>query len=245
MSKIAIFYHIFREDVFSAVQISEQMEALRQSGLYDKASHIFLSAVGRGQSIQWLKRDYPKCDISETTENKFELTTLEKLLSFASHNPDTEILYMHTKGITKLKNPAVRDWRELMEYYCLYKHELCLELLKDHSVVGVNLLPTPMPHFSGNFWWTKASHINTLPCLLDGKLSTLDLRMSAEFWVCSTEKSSLVSVHQSMVNHYTTRYPEDNYKTLDDKESISRAYQDISTNFTRNGAVPPNPPKYA
>jgi hypothetical protein len=58
-----------------------------------------------------------------------------------------------------------------------------------------------MPHFSGNFWWSKGSHIKKLqPLENDVKY------LSPEMWICGT-RGKYFCLHESGVNHYEEEYP--------------------------------------
>ena len=76
---------------------------------------------------------------------RFEVPTLRavhylsKLLGVlrGKANSDTNIMYLHTKGISYLAEPPqVRDWRALMTYFVVERHALCLGLLDAPDVRG-------------------------------------------------------------------------------------------------------------
>ena len=57
------------------------------------------------------------------------------------------------------------DWVEYLEFFILHNYKTCLEKLDEYDVVGTEYLGPPNhrnPHMSGNFWWTKSSHIKNL-----------------------------------------------------------------------------------
>ena len=97
----------------------------------------------------------------------------------------------------------VKDWVDYMIYYNIIKWITCLEELKDCDVVGVNLQKYPW-HFSGNFWWSKSSHIKTLGVISDRSYN------GPEFYITS-KSGTYVSLFNSNVNHYHEGYPYELY----------------------------------
>jgi hypothetical protein len=95
-----------------------------------------------------------------------ELWTL-KMIQEHSKNFDheTPILYIHTKGATK---PTIEreQWREYMELELIDNYKFHLDILtKGFSTSGVLM---GIPYWSssiygGNFWWTTAGYIKSLP----------------------------------------------------------------------------------
>jgi len=158
---------------------------------------------------------------------EFEFSTLNKLKKIASEcNDKTNILYVHTKGVTAGQNLCISDWREYMLYFNLSKGSECLQLLKEYDAVGVDLVDSPVKHFSGNIWWSKSSHINKLP--FPQELPTIiSERHKGEFWICSVQQGKYKSLHNSNIDVYSRhlhRYLPINYKHM--KTSINYILHD-------------------
>ena len=101
-------------------------------------------------------------DIS-TEDTSYERFTILKINQFL--NPQDFFLYIHTKGITRSgsEKQCSEDWRHFMEYYLIYKYEMCIgKLIQGYHTVGANLQYEPSPHYSGNFWWCKAEYFLSL-----------------------------------------------------------------------------------
>ena len=122
--------------------------------------------------------------------------------------PEDKILYIHTKGITKPDSKPVKDWRDLMEYFCIKKSIDCIKLLNFHMVVGCKFQGYPKPHFSGNFWWCRGDYYLTLSDEID------DDYFAPEFYICSklTNIRQIYSFHNTDVQLYCERYPLSKYK---------------------------------
>lgn len=99
-----------------------------------------------------------------------ELWTLKTLQNDCKLMDDkTNILYIHTKGATK---PTIerQQWREYMEKELIDNYKFHIDILsKGFSSSGV-LMGIPFwssTIYGGNFWWTTAEYIKTLPEDLD------------------------------------------------------------------------------
>jgi GR25 family glycosyltransferase involved in LPS biosynthesis len=142
--------------------------------------------------------------------NLYEIPTINILHSFCVRNPESKILYLHTKGVSYQTVPQpVADWRNMMLYFLLDHN--CIKLLENYDIVGCNYLENPHPHFSGNFWWTRASYVVKL------KPIETTIKHDAEWWIFSDNESnpSYYSLHNSNINHYHELYPLERYKEVD------------------------------
>ncbi len=198
------WYEIFNQFIFK----------IKNSGLYSKVSQIRCSVLGDIRHHKHLFDD-PKISILfhsydvQLREKKTINLLYKDILSMKN---EAYILYLHTKGITNpqgdLKN-NVNDWINYMCYFNIYQHETCLHLLSMYNGVGVNLFEDPSQfipyHYSGNFWWSKASNIRKLDYILD------NLYNSPEFWITRSE-GPFVSLWNSNTHHYNDPYPSNLYE---------------------------------
>jgi hypothetical protein len=101
----------------------------------------------------------------------YEFPTLEKMASDASEmNDDDQILYMHLKNASKpsLINKKC-EWTQSMLNCVVHSHETCRQKLAHHNSVGTRFSEAykvknkVARNYSGNFWWTTASHVKNLP----------------------------------------------------------------------------------
>jgi hypothetical protein len=147
--------------------------------------------------------------------------TLWWVRDYAKDNPDDYILFFHTKGITHFTQ-ATEDWRKYMEYFVIEGWKDCIiKLDEGYDACGVLWnKDTPLgyyPHFSGAFYWVKASYINTL----DHSLIDSEWRYGMEFWIGSNPDAKIYEFHNSGYNstdrlinrkgHYDIPYPRQNY----------------------------------
>lgn len=148
--------------------------------------------------------------------------TLRWVRDYAKENPDDYILFFHTKGITHFTQ-ATEDWRRYMEYFVIERWRDCVKKLDEgYDTCGVLWnTDTPLgvhPHFSGAFYWVKASYINTL----DHNYITSKDRYDMEFWIGSNPNVKVFEFHNSGYNtkerllngqgHYDIPYPRERYE---------------------------------
>lgn len=215
MSRIAVFYHVYQHDGWLNL-FREQQSKLMFSRLGWKADLVHIGING-SEPLTIPLANF-KIRKNPNPQNE-ETDTLKSLLSYAEENPDSKILYLHTKGVTH-NTPEVQDWRMMMEYFCVERWEDCVALLDEHDAVGCNFQDHCyygyFPHFSGNFWWANASHIQSL----DHSYLDSDFRHHREFWIGSNG-GDLYEIHNSgLENHNFERYPEERYRKENLEQSI-------------------------
>ena len=185
-------------DVFSSL-----LGRIKQSGLYDAVDEIRLGILG---DINLVVAD-PKLKIRGKSKDLLEYETFTlNLLRNDSLFEDFEVLYLHTKGVRKPGNLTnIGSWTNYLSHFNIDRWSECSSLLEKNCIVGVNLLPDPAPHYSGNFWWSRASYIRTL------KICVQDHFYAPELWIGSGIGSK-VALWNSKCPHYLVPYPETEYK---------------------------------
>jgi hypothetical protein len=197
---IVIFYHTYLVGNFKLL-IHEQLMKVFTSGLYDAADVIYIGITAHDDAnIDWLLNlisGYSKIKPLVYEENYAEKSTL-RYLAHEMSNTDAYVLYFMTKNVltnTKVDyNQILKNemWRISMEYHVIDRWRDCVQHLEDgFDSVGINYVPYSHvgnhQHFSGNFWWSKSSHINTLDhnYLYDENLLGAQNPLLAEFWIGS------------------------------------------------------------
>lgn len=188
------YREIFREIMFY----------INNSGLYDKVREIRCCILGAlDNSI--LIEDKLKIRASSCNLSLYETFTINTMYEDCKHE-DMNILYLHTKGVTRGNSVYIAQWREYLCYFNIYRYITCLELLKHNDAVGVSLYEGPELHYSGNFWWSKSEYIRKLkPCVQKN-------HNSPEFWLTEKRIGLYRCLWHSGVHHYDTFYPRELYK---------------------------------
>ena len=141
-----------------------------------------------------------------TCETQSEQQTLQRLVWDARSGGAEYYCYIHLKGLTHPADNFVADWKEMLEYFNIDCWRRCVEELKRGAdMVGVELMETQPPHYSGNFFWCKSHTFEYLPSVVSVP--------NPEFWVGDHKGLlKMATLHNSGVNHYQERYPPERYR---------------------------------
>lgn len=227
-------------DEFHLVCVGKDIEqfdkALYFTGLYypHTVQYRFDSTVEDSNLIDTIKTE----STSLITENITMRLIYDKV---KSSDEEAYILYLHTKGITStlrhFQNSyeeinlyrTYQYWRHYLNYGVLEKWEECVRALTfGHDVAGINYQTWPHPHYSGNFWWAKSSHIASLPDpgtydwweevkanALDPWLKQADNRYADEQWPCSKKDGRYYNVEKGIPNPANVYTPRKVYATCE------------------------------
>lgn len=200
---IIIYYHcLFSiEDQFlpSAVEIvMEQMAAFKQSGLADSASefHVGINSGEEGAAFAGLfpeKATLTFHGIQCRNELRTILMIEERLKTL---DGEAYLLYTHAKGCTHPDGDYLRTrWRSCMMRNLVHNWRTCIiDLDKGYESVGCHFMQPPATPpkqyiFGGNFWWSRASYLRTLPSVMERErikisgLDSLESRFESEVWL--------------------------------------------------------------
>lgn len=166
---IAVVYHVYLVGDW-VKQVSEQMDRIINSKLYDNATQIWVtvnkSNVPKTEIEKFFEK-YKKVSLEIYEHNSYEYPGIKKVREIGINN-DAKILYFHTKGISnnwktyqskELSDEKIENvyyWRQCMEYFLIDKWEECVKLLDEFDNVGVSCNGG---WFWGNFWWSKSEQI--------------------------------------------------------------------------------------
>lgn len=206
-------------------RLQHLLKNLKANGMFSTLSELYIFNIGASIKRSQIEDCLPERDdktqvklmnLSNKT-NLFEIPVLNLIRTYARNakNENTNILYLHTKGVSYDKNlQTVNDWINYMLYYLVERSEECNELLNttNYDTVGCNKSTKPHLHYSGNFWWAKSSHLSKLDMI------TTNNKADAEWWLLS-KSSNHLSLHNSNINHYEQVYPRERY-TISEKPKL-------------------------
>lgn len=167
---MTIFFHVAGMGNWQQV-VHEINSAIFNSELYDKTDRMIVSFIGTNEDYFTLSEIYDskivlydKVEVihSSTNLKEYEYPSIKLLQTHCKRNPEDIVLYIHTKGVSKPEDTQKKYWRKAMVKYVITDWKKCVDYLNDYEAVGYNLTfhGRPNSHFSGNFWWAKASAIN-------------------------------------------------------------------------------------
>ena len=216
-SRIVIYAHLVDINEHHESINREIIQRIIDSGLMEH-SHLKLFCHYNRESFEWLRVLFADFDNVEffypnVSFSDYETQTINHILRDAiEFDGDYLVLYLHSKGITRPDSIPSRDWRRFLLHFNVDRWEDNVALVEKggYDTVGVNLLESPMLHYSGNFWWSKSSYIKRLR-----KLDRFINRHYAEMWICSGNPYAC-EVFDSRVRHfdYDTEYPENKYMSI-------------------------------
>uniref|UniRef100_A0A6C0I8S9 Glycosyltransferase 2-like domain-containing protein n=1 Tax=viral metagenome TaxID=1070528 RepID=A0A6C0I8S9_9ZZZZ len=186
------------------------VDKINSSGLINVLDNVFINNIGIPIENTYNSNNVSnnKYILTNYSENSllYENPTINKMRQFAEQNPESLILYLHTKGNSYDNEiQSINDWTDMMLYFLVEKYDKCINKITTGSdTVGCNYSESPYKHYPGNFWWAKSSYIKTLNFLSEDNPN----KMAPEFWVLQNlPKSNIYTIHSSGVNHYHELYP--------------------------------------
>jgi hypothetical protein len=194
--------------------LSDMLIHLDWSGLYDDAEAVTIAASPTTVNtvkflLKLLGDKQDKVNVIEIPADTWELSTLQYLHRLATNltarGEDAHMLYIHTEGLNLANGDYTAKWfwRKFMEHWVVRNHRLARYLLElGYDTVGSNPINFVAPefanqtrvnpehswHYSGNFWWSTAKFISSMPMIEDiVSISRINdvTRLKAETYVLS------------------------------------------------------------
>jgi hypothetical protein len=215
------YIHICQKEGWKII-FDNIMEKLKKSDLYKNTNEIRISVVSDNNLFIDDERFYdPKIKIVyKGYSEEYERPTLLYIKSHSETDPsNTLYYYLHTKGIrhigTELEQNVI-DWTNLLLYWNVEKWETAISILsQDHYwTYGCNHTGV---HYSGNFWWSKPSHIKRLADYIPDYYTAPEDWVTMLYWghlhfPIHREFYSVFNSGLQGMGHYTNPYPESNYR---------------------------------
>lgn len=225
--KIYGVYFICCRGAYQSI-IQEQLDAIEKSGLLEKTTELLCFICDFKMNVMKLFRPFKtKVKFITTTENLYERFALQNFRYYIHHKDKPYYMYyLHTKGVSHpIEQKEFHERRRNLDYFILEKHELCLRFLHEgYDVVGTALSLYPSLHFSGNFWWTKSSHLDRLPTEIRATY------YAPEMYICCHPNGNYKSICQH-TNHYTN----EELRKISDEELITNSTSTPIENFYDKG----------
>jgi len=200
------------------------LDTVTKSGILDILDFLIINNVGLPLNDTYTNL-HPKIQVNQYSSDitVFELPTLKLLYKYSVENPNVNVLYLHTKGVSYTKHSYTysknTDWVTYMLYFLVQRYSKCLRLLKTHDTVGCDFSTLfNRPHYAGNFWWATTNYLKTL------STSVLNEKHDAEWWLLSNSPNKHV-LHTSNFDWYSQgAYKLENYIQND---STSPSHENI------------------
>jgi hypothetical protein len=195
--KNVCFIHSWTNNNHQTKILDHIIDYIKESKLFDVLDVIYVMNIGN--EIDSSKYEDKIKVINYSNNNTlFESETIKFLHIFSEFNPNCNILYLHTKGVSyNTIRQNIMDWTNMMLYFNVKLFQKNLLLLEKYDAIGCNYRDTPYKHFSGNFWWAKSSYIKKL------NVYNLYKKSDDEWFILSSNSSNnFYCLHDSIINHY-------------------------------------------
>lgn len=194
------YFHVALMQNLGGFSVASEMHGrLLQSGLYDATDVINIVILGdKNQAdffIDYVVNKHAKYKLRFHNHDisLFEWPTLSCIYEDCKVS-NNDVWYVHTKGTSncRLDVPLriqrnIRSWRGVMCHQVIGRHQFCKDLLNKGVDATGAFYQKGVNCFSGNFWWSKASHIRTLK-------EPKGTRNEAELWICSNTQAKYESL---------------------------------------------------
>jgi hypothetical protein len=171
--------------------LNQIFELFNESQIINDLSNIYINICGN-EKVETPDLQNIKVLPFRSNLNRFEFSTLNFMKEYCN-NYNSNILYLHLKGITNPNNICIEEHKNYMFYFNILKYKNAINLLNSNDAVGVDLVNDPVKHFSGNIWWSKSEHIKNLKTPESLPL-ILSERHKCEFWICSEKNGKYESI---------------------------------------------------
>lgn len=219
---LACFIHSTNLHIWEDSILISLLEKIKKSGLLEKLNHLCIINTGNELDQEMIENKYHPAKVINWSNNtmEFEICTIKQVVTYSRLNPESLILYMHTKGVSYPKNhvfiPGIKHWIDYMTYCLVENYIKCLSILQVYDTVGCNFRPDEngnMQHYSGNFWWARCDYIRKL------SISGMKDKYEPEFWILH-KQPFLFNIHK-IENMYEQTYTLKNYE-----ECVDRGFSD-------------------
>lgn len=193
--EINVYYHIAEMDSW---ELSNQIiqEHLTKNNFLNIIDNFFYCINGNYKSVKSIisKKMSSKRKIVhlQNDSTHYEFPTLNFLFEQCKQK-EQYVLYLHTKGASRSINSRSGHNNHL-DRMCLNTighYEECINAIcEKYDAAGLAFTEKPFPHYPGNIWWSKSSHIVKLKKLEYGIKNFTFFpeypdRHDAEKWLCS------------------------------------------------------------
>jgi len=191
------------------------MRSIKKYGLYEELNEIRLGVVNDGELIKNERFDDPKIKIIYVGKSdEYERPTLLHMKRSSFIDKDTLYLYLHTKGIDHFGTPrekSVKKWITDMLYWNVKLWKKAVHALQTNDTYGSNFSKKPESHYSGNFWWATAKHVQKLPKFIESYY------IAPEVWISKTKTKKMYCAHNCdphFKKPYNKQYSRNRIKTI-------------------------------
>lgn len=170
---VHVYYHIYAIDGVEDI-ITEQLNLIKKHFDFPYTLNVGISIANEheNKSISKILSLIDKSCLKDVRTKGNEFVTLDLIENDRKKFGESDyILYIHTKGASRLKNDnykLMEAWRHYMNFYNIEKVNNVFKCFQKsgYNTFGCNFVEienqNAKKHYSGNFWWAKSEYIKTL-----------------------------------------------------------------------------------
>lgn len=149
--------------------LKELIDRIINCGLIEHLEKINICILGNcnQENMNYIRNYNNKINICFQDPNikLYEYPCLIELYKFCiNQTENTQILYIHTKGVFKPYLRGEHEWRKYMSYFMIDNFKVCNnKLLEGYNTVGCELYKDTIykyKFYAGNFWWANSNYIS-------------------------------------------------------------------------------------
>jgi hypothetical protein len=189
--------------------VKEQLDIL-DKGLLNISTNVIVFITKYDMTLcselDKILNNYDKFILIKTSDNLYEKYAINNYKQYITEK-EYYLYYFHTKGLGHINDPLYNVFssrRQILNYYTLLQYSINIKLLDVYDAVGCSLHLYPKKHFSGNFWWSKSSYLQTLENINDKYLSP-------EMYILSNNNCKYISLandtNNILINDY--KFPDE------------------------------------
>jgi len=170
---IHIVYHVALMGCWKEI-FESQLNLLCDSKISEAAEKIHISVVGSKKTFPNIHQIIDKYALKSKVKisyngplEKYEFPGIRTVQEIALKNPNSRILYFHTKGAShciqghsQITLNRLKQWRKFLEYATIENWKSCYIALETYDSCGPDLAIEG--HYWGNFWWATAQYISSI-----------------------------------------------------------------------------------
>jgi hypothetical protein len=170
---VRVYYHIYAIEGVESI-IDEQLQLIKTFFDFPYILNIGISIANQNIPIDTILEKFHNLNninyhIRDIRAMGNEFVTLDLIEKDKEKFGNSDyILYFHTKGASRMKQPAYpnyESWRKIMNYFNIEKCKNVFELFEktQYNTYGILLCSIPSSRiYGGNFWWMKSEYAKSI-----------------------------------------------------------------------------------
>ncbi|GKY91578.1 hypothetical protein MPSEU_000129700 [Mayamaea pseudoterrestris] len=221
---VPVFYNLFVANESDSERVRQLVDD-QLSALLPEHS-VYMHSIGYPLQI-------PNVTLLQHHDDGDEVVTLHSLWQYCKVQPNSKVIYMHSKGSFH-STPENEQLRRFLTAGAL--SEECLHLPDTCNLCASRMSPVPHPHVPGNMWLARCQYIRRL---IDPLVFQEEMR-SVTYIPKHTKRLHCYGIGRFAAEHWVLSHPANRPCDLSDDSSFSYGYNAIPpSNFKKQLKMAP------